>query len=177
MMMMTMMKRSPRAVMASASRRVAGVSVSALRVARRKQWQREDEQQQRQLWTSTTGRPISPHVSIYKFPLPALTSITNRATGVAAWVGFGGGALLATFGSCDIPSYIHAFQTAAPALVPIAKGLVAFPLVYHYVAGLRHLFWDETAKGLDLESVDKSSYAVIGASAFLTLALMFYTIN
>jgi hypothetical protein len=27
------------------------------------------------------NRPLSPHVSIYRFPLPALTSITNRATG------------------------------------------------------------------------------------------------
>ncbi len=28
-------------------------------------------------------RPTSPHVTIYKFPLPALTSITHRITGVA----------------------------------------------------------------------------------------------
>lgn len=28
------------------------------------------------------GRPVSPHVTIYKFPLVALSSITNRVTGV-----------------------------------------------------------------------------------------------
>jgi hypothetical protein len=28
------------------------------------------------------GRPISPHVTIYKFPAPAISSITNRTTGV-----------------------------------------------------------------------------------------------
>lgn len=28
------------------------------------------------------GRPVSPHVTIYKFPLAALSSITNRITGV-----------------------------------------------------------------------------------------------
>ena len=33
------------------------------------------------------GRPVSPHVTIYKFPLGALTSITNRVTGVALSVG------------------------------------------------------------------------------------------
>jgi len=33
------------------------------------------------------GRPISPHVEIYKFPPAALTSITNRVTGVMLSVG------------------------------------------------------------------------------------------
>ena len=33
------------------------------------------------------GRPVSPHVTIYKFPITALTSITNRVTGVALSVG------------------------------------------------------------------------------------------
>ena len=32
-------------------------------------------------------RPLSPHVTIYKFPLPALTSITTRATGAALTFG------------------------------------------------------------------------------------------
>lgn len=28
------------------------------------------------------GRPVSPHVAIYKFPVVALSSISNRVTGV-----------------------------------------------------------------------------------------------
>jgi hypothetical protein len=31
---------------------------------------------------SKKGRPVSPHVTIYKFPVVALSSITNRVTGV-----------------------------------------------------------------------------------------------
>ena len=34
-----------------------------------------------------TGRPLSPHVTIYKFPVAAVSSITNRFTGVALWIG------------------------------------------------------------------------------------------
>ena len=34
-----------------------------------------------------TGRPVSPHVTIYKFPVGAITSITNRVTGVALTIG------------------------------------------------------------------------------------------
>jgi hypothetical protein len=33
------------------------------------------------------GRPVSPHVEIYKFPPAALSSITNRVTGVALSAG------------------------------------------------------------------------------------------
>ena len=36
---------------------------------------------------------------------------------------------------------IEAFKDAAPALVLPAKFLVAFPLVYHYLGGLRHVIW------------------------------------
>lgn len=34
-----------------------------------------------------TGRPISPHVTIYAFPMAAISSITNRVTGVALYGG------------------------------------------------------------------------------------------
>ena len=37
-----------------------------------------------------TGRPLSPHVTIYSFPIAALSSITNRVTGVALSLGAAG---------------------------------------------------------------------------------------
>ena len=33
------------------------------------------------------GRPISPHVTIYKFPITAISSIANRFAGIALWIG------------------------------------------------------------------------------------------
>jgi hypothetical protein len=33
------------------------------------------------------GRPVSPHVDIYKFPPAAISSITNRFTGIGLSVG------------------------------------------------------------------------------------------
>lgn len=125
---------------------------------------------------SAVARPISPHVEIYSFPLPALTSITTRATGVALSVGVFGMSILALTGSCDIPSYVHAFQTSAPILVPVAKLIVAFPVVFHYVAGARHIVWDMTAKGLDLQTTEYTSQIVWGVSAVLTLILAFVTL-
>ena len=43
-------------------------------------------------------RPTSPHVTIYKFPIAALSSITTRVTGTALSVGFAGAGLVALFG-------------------------------------------------------------------------------
>jgi hypothetical protein len=37
-----------------------------------------------------TGRPVSPHVTIYAMPVGALSSITNRVTGVALSLGAAG---------------------------------------------------------------------------------------
>ena len=37
-----------------------------------------------------TGRPVSPHVTIYAMPITAISSITNRVTGCALSVGCAG---------------------------------------------------------------------------------------
>lgn len=137
-------------------------------------------------------RPVSPHVTIYKFPLPALTSITTRATGVGLGIGLSllysrahtnshvsgsiGIATAALFGNCDIPSMVHSFQQSAPILVPVAKAVVAFPLVFHSLAGIRHMYWDKTASHLDLASVELSSQILTGSSIVLTLVLAATTV-
>ena len=47
-----------------------------------------------------SGRPVSPHVTIYAFPIAALSSITNRITGIAMAVGcFGLGSIEIVGGS------------------------------------------------------------------------------
>lgn len=55
-------------------------------------------------------RPISPHVTIYNFPVTALTSITNRATGVGMSVGVIGMSMVALGGGCDIPAYVETIK-------------------------------------------------------------------
>jgi succinate dehydrogenase (ubiquinone) cytochrome b560 subunit len=79
-------------------------------------------------------RPVSPHVfeidykqMHYKFPLGAISSVTNRATGVMLSVGAGAAGWLALAG--DLPGAIAAFKASYPLLVVPAKFAVAFPLV------------------------------------------------
>merc|ERR1719223_1193039 len=68
-----------------------------------------------------TQRPVSPHVTIYAFPITALTSITNRVTGVAlsvGAVGLGTAELATTGGSVALMQEI---ATMGPVVSNIAK--------------------------------------------------------
>lgn len=124
-------------------------------------------------------RPISPDVfSIdqvgfhYKMPVAALSSITNRVTGV----GMTGGMLgLAVLSMGDAVGTIECMKAAAPLVVPPMKLCVAFPLIYHYLAGVRHLVWDtyhignQTHKSLlDKDAVESSSNALFAVSIALS---------
>eukprot|EP01114_Cavostelium_apophysatum_P004547 TRINITY_DN1483_c0_g1_i1.p1 TRINITY_DN1483_c0_g1~~TRINITY_DN1483_c0_g1_i1.p1 ORF type:complete len:207 (+),score=45.45 TRINITY_DN1483_c0_g1_i1:48-668(+) len=122
-------------------------------------------------------KPISPHVTIYKFPLPAWTSITTRVTGVALTVGVYGAGIATLWGSPHTLEYaIEAIKYSSPALVYLIKLSIAFPLVYHYVSGLRHLYWDFTATGIDTKSVEQSSLYMLGIIGVLTLGFTFFSL-
>jgi len=49
-----------------------------------------------------------------------------------------------------------------------AKFAVAFPVVYHYFGGLRHLLWDNAPEMLTNVDVEKASYTLIGASVLVS---------
>lgn len=87
---------------------------------------------------ASLGRPISPHVTIYKQPIPAMSSIANRVAGILLAVGSAGAAVAAAAGY-DIPTVIGHAQESVPAFKLGAKFLVAFPLAVHGLGGVRHL--------------------------------------
>lgn len=134
-------------------------------------------------------RPVSPHVfeitgvqPHYKFPLGAISSITNRGTGCMLSVGTWAAAYIAFTG--DLGAAINTFKEAAPLLVFPAKAVVAFPLIYHYLAGMRHIYWDHAKYGnqadkhspLEVPAVEASSKLLIGASVAATAAAALYSI-
>jgi succinate dehydrogenase (ubiquinone) cytochrome b560 subunit len=53
----------------------------------------------------------------------------------------------------------------------MAKVVVGFPLVYHYLGGVRHLVWDHYPAVLSNIGVEKASYALAGGSVVLTAGL------
>jgi succinate dehydrogenase / fumarate reductase cytochrome b subunit len=117
----------------------------------------------------TRPRPLSPHLQIYKFQLTAVLSITHRFTGlglvaglfVLAWW------LIAAASGPSSFATINAILGSWFGRLCLLGWTVA--LFYHLANGIRHLFWD-MGYGFDLPSAYASGYAVLGATAVLTLA-------
>jgi succinate dehydrogenase / fumarate reductase cytochrome b subunit len=87
-------------------------------------------------------RPLSPHLSIYRFAYTLTSSIANRITGVALSAAF----VLFVWWLLAIASGREAYADIYRGLSHVAGRMllaifiVAF--VYHLLAGLRHLTWD-----------------------------------
>ena len=98
------------------------------------------EEYESQKGATAVDRPWSPHVTIYKFPVPALASITHRITDVALTGIFGTiGLATLTVGPTELPLLIEAFKTSFPLLMPLLKFCISFPLSFHALTGVRHL--------------------------------------
>ncbi|KAG1719375.1 cytochrome b subunit of succinate dehydrogenase, Sdh3p [Suillus occidentalis] len=118
-------------------------------------------------------RPSSPHFTIYQPQLTWLSSIANRATGgalSALLYGFSLAYLVApgTFDSVHIVEFV----AGLPDYVKYnGKLILAAPFTFHFWNGLRHLSWD-TGKFLSLKGAYRAGYAVLGATAVSTVALV-----
>lgn len=113
-------------------------------------------------------RPLSPHLQIYKPQITSLVSIFHRATGVVLSIG----AVFLVWWLVAAAAGDAAFA-AARAFWGSWIGLVlllgwTFSLFFHLCNGVRHLVWD-TGYGFELRQTYVSGWAVIAASAALTL--------
>ncbi|MEM9430549.1 MAG: succinate dehydrogenase, cytochrome b556 subunit [Pseudomonadota bacterium] len=114
------------------------------------------------------NRPLSPHLTIYRPQWTSVTSILTRITG---------NALLVT--AALIVWWFIAAATS-PGAFAIADGLLTswfgdvvlflsvWGLWYHFLAGLRHLYWD-SGRGFELGIAEKLAWGCVGGSVVLTL--------
>ena len=108
---------------------------------------------------------VSPHVQIYKFPITAISSITNRVTGLGItgmYIGLGSSLL---FNKNVLELYDKAQQPAKT----IINYTVLFPNIYHTFGGIRHFVWDKYPKYLTNVKVQNSSIAIFGLSVISTI--------
>jgi len=118
-------------------------------------------------------RHISPHLSIYKFQLTSVLSITHRFTGIILT---GYAAALASFSLPNLPYTIenvldvirdaHLSPTTALAI----KAVVALPLAYHICNGIRHMTWD-TGRALTIKGVYTTGYVMLAGTIATSLLL------
>ena len=106
--------------------------------------------------------------------IAALSSITTRVTGCALSVGCAGlGAMELVGGSGTSLQVMHLIGSQGGLVAASAKFSVAFPIVYHYLGALRHIYWDITPDILTNEGVAKASKLLFGGSTFLSVCLVF----
>src|SRR6266849_4815175 len=87
-------------------------------------------------------RPLSPHVQIYRWPLPMLMSILHRITGGGLYVG----TLLMAWWLIATASGPNAYATFGAFINSWIGLLILFgytwALLHHMLGGIRHLIWD-----------------------------------
>jgi len=117
-----------------------------------------------------TARPLSPHLSIYRFRPTMAMSILHRITGSALYVG----TLLFVWWLVVAASGPEAFSYASAFFGSIIGRIILFgytwALLHHMFGGIRHLIWD-TGIGLSKETSTKLAQATLVASLALTLIL------
>jgi succinate dehydrogenase / fumarate reductase cytochrome b subunit len=115
-------------------------------------------------------RPLSPHILIYRWPLPMAMSIIHRVTGGALYVG----TLLVAWWLLAAAAGPNAYATVAGFMASILGRLILFgytwALIHHMLGGIRHLIWD-LGYGFSAKEREWLSLATAIGSVSLTLAL------
>ena len=116
---------------------------------------------------SNSGRPLSPHLSIYRWPITMVLSILHRATGVAMSVGLvvlAAWLMQAAAGPEAYLGFTILMSTIVGKLLLIGWSYAFF---LHLANGVRHLVWD-TGRGF--ENADRSAWIVVVFSIAATAA-------
>lgn len=118
----------------------------------------------------TDKRPMSPHVSIWKWHITMAGSILHRATGCANYVG---AAVIVAwlFATAAGPDY---YEPLSAVTGSIWGQLVLFgftiSVCYHLLSGLRHLFWD-AGKGFNPKFASFMGAVILVSSVALAVAI------
>ncbi len=113
-------------------------------------------------------RPISPHLSVYRWQISNSLSILHRATGVMMSIG---GVVLTLWllGVAAGPdSYLMVVDWLGSPLGLLLLLGWSYCFFFHLSNGVRHLFWD-AGYGFDLPRARASGVAVMAISAALTV--------
>lgn len=116
---------------------------------------------------SNTERPLSPHLSIYRWPITMTLSILHRATGVAMAVGFLVLAAWLVSAATGPDEYARFSTTMSTAIGQLLLVGWSFAFFYHLMNGIRHLVWD-TGRGLEKRQATVSAWFVLVASIAVT---------
>ena len=117
-------------------------------------------------------RPLSPHLTAYRFGYTMSLSILHRITGVSLSVGLLVLAVWLMAAASGPVAYakVTACLGSGVLQVLLAAWLVAF--VYHFANGIRHLCWD-AGWGFERPQARRSAVVVIVSVLIIAAALVY----
>jgi succinate dehydrogenase / fumarate reductase, cytochrome b subunit len=115
-------------------------------------------------------RPLSPHILVYRWPLPMAMSIAHRITGGALYLG----TLLMAWWLLAAAAGPNAYARVAAFMGSFLGRLILFgytwALIHHMLGGIRHLIWD-SGYGFGAKEREWLALATLIGSIGLTLVL------
>ena len=115
------------------------------------------------------SRPLSPFLTVYRWPITMATSIIHRMTGV----GLAGGILLLAWWLIAVASGPETYNDFCTIVATPLGQLVMFgfvwSLAYHTVNGMRHLAWD-FGYGFAVPTANRTGILVFLLSGLLAMA-------
>ena len=120
---------------------------------------------------ATPARPLSPHLQIYRWQISNTLSILHRLSGVFLALGLAllTAWLIALANGPDSYARIMAVLRGPIGLLALAGFTCAF--FYHFLNGIRHLFWD-AGIGFEKHQSRASGWMVLAGTVVLTIAVL-----
>ncbi|MGB5345111.1 MAG: succinate dehydrogenase, cytochrome b556 subunit [Woeseia sp.] len=116
---------------------------------------------------TSSGRPLSPHLSIYRWPITMTLSILHRVSGIVLSVGliaFAWWLLATSTGAAEYRQFAD-FASSLPGQLMLIGWTAAF--FYHLANGIRHLVWD-FGYGFEISTANASAWFVLVLTVLLT---------
>ena len=113
------------------------------------------------------SRPLSPHLSVYRFHFSMAMSILHRIAGVAMT-----GALVLFIAWLWAAAYDAELFDCFSALLRSTFGIIvlvaaSFVFYFKFATGLRHLWWD-TGRGFAIKQIDASAVLAVAFTIIMT---------
>ena len=122
--------------------------------------------------TPSSGRPLSPHLQIWRFTPTMAASITHRATGVALYTG----TILLALWMLTASMGAAAFAPIGGFLTSPFGGIIlagyVWSLVFHLMGGLRYLYFD-SGRGLAPKTATMTAWGIYAGSIIVTAFILF----
>jgi len=119
-------------------------------------------------FTVKDTRPVNLDITTFKFPLPAITSILHRISGVALFIATAILLYLLQLSLSSEQGFSEAVAIMDGTLMKIVLWAITTGLFYHLIAGVKHLLmdlgWGETKQGAHLSAQITLGLAVLAAA-------------